>query len=118
MIFDFDQQKVYTKSIEVDDIGNCALRCTNDCYEEFYVIVQTSMGKSYITKFGPLIPDLETVSPGFVLTHELTDFKEKVIIKAIDTLINDARKKIINVENITAEEALVLIPTADKFIPA
>jgi len=116
-IFDFDPKKVFAQSIEVEDIGNCALRCTNPDFEDYYVAAQTVDGKTFILKFGPIIADLDSIDKEFNLSYKKIDYKEKIIEREINLLINDGKKGINQVEKIEVEEVLQMIPTSDKFIP-
>jgi len=116
-IFEFDLQKTYAQAISVEDIGNCAIRCTNPSMEDYYIVTQTSLGKTYILKFGPLTPDVDELSEDFELTYKKVDYKETTIKLEITKLINDGRKKINQAELISLDDALNAIPTADQFIP-
>lgn len=116
-IFDFDSQKTFAQSIELEDIGNCALRCTNPAFEDYYIITQTSMGKTYILKFGPLVADLTELNEDFNLSYKKIDYKETIITKEINLLLNDTKKKINQVMIIELSEALEQLPTSDAFIP-
>jgi len=117
-IIGFDAQKTFTQEIEVEDLGNCALRCTNKDFEDYYICTQTIMGKTYILKFGPVVADINELTEDFDLSYKKIDYKEKVIEREINLLVNDAKKKINQVEIIKLEEALEMIPTSDRFIPA
>lgn len=116
-IFNFDSQKIFAQSIEVEDIGNCALKCLNKAFDEYYVITQTVMGKTYILKFGPIQSDLGMLQAGFNLSYKKINYKEEVIEKEITLLLVDSKKEINSVEQISIEDALNLIPTSDMFIP-
>lgn len=116
-IFNFDSQKIFAQSIEVEDIGNCALKCLNRAFDEYYVITQTVMGKTYILKFGPIQSDLGMLQAGFNLSYKKINYKEEVIEKEITLLLVDSKKEINSVEQISIEDALNLIPTSDMFIP-
>lgn len=118
MIFDFDLQKSYAQSIEVEDIGNFGLRCTNKAFEDFYICAQTCMGKTYILKFGPIMTDVNELTEDFTLEYKKIDYKEKAINLEINKFINDGRRGINQAEVVSVEEVLQAIPTYDKFIPA
>lgn len=118
MIIDFDQQKVFTQSVDIEDIGNCALRCSTVDFVDYYFCTQTIMGKTYILKFGPIVADLDAFVDDFELQYKKIDYKEKAICKEINMLLNDPKKQIKEVIKIEFEEVMEQVPTADKFVPA
>lgn len=118
MTFEFDAKKDYTQSVEVTDIGQFALVCTNIYFEEYYIGAQTKMGKTFILKFGPVIADLEELTENFSLEYKKINYKEVKISKEIDLFLNDSKKKIIQVQAIELAELLSKIPAASSFVPA
>lgn len=105
MIFEFSVQRTFNESIDVVDIGNTALRCTNKHLDNFYIILKTVMGKTSILKFGPVCPDVEVLQNDFSVAYKKIDYKENVICREIDKFINDFKKEIDSVEEITEYEA-------------
>ena len=65
----YNLKKVYTKEIEVEDSGNCALKCTNAVGEEWYVQIQSIMGELYILKFGPVVDGIDILDWDFDLSY-------------------------------------------------
>lgn len=116
-ILDFCPQKVFTQSLEIDDIGNFALKCLDPNFLEYYICVQTVAGKAYILKFGPLLPDLDAITEDFYLSSKVIDYKEQKIEKDITIYINEPKKNITQIELVKTEEVLQNIPTAERFIP-
>lgn len=116
-LIDFDLQKTYAQSIEVEDIGNCAIRCTNAVFDDYYIVIQTTMGKTSILSFGPILADADVIQEDFLLSFKKIDYKEKTIANEINKFVNDARKAIKQAEAISLEDALQAIPTYDAFIP-
>lgn len=111
MIFEFSIQKTFNQSIDVVDMGNTALRCTNTKLDEYYLIVKTIMGKTHFLKFGPVCSDLDVLLNDFSVSYKKVDYKETVIYKEIDKFINDFKKEIDKVEEITEYEALKAFPS-------
>ena len=66
MVFEFSVQKTFNESIDIVDIGNTALRCTNHNFDNYYIILKTIMGKTSILKFGPVCPDLDILLNDFI----------------------------------------------------
>ena len=105
MIFEFSVQKTFNQSIDVVDMGNTALRCTNRYMDNYYIIVKTVMGKTHIIKFGPVCPDVDILQEDFFVNYKKLDYKEAPIYREIDKFINDFKKEIENIEEITEYEA-------------
>lgn len=105
MIFEFSVQKTFNESIDVVDMGNTALRCTNKNLDNYYIIVKTVLGKTSIIKFGPVCPDIGALLNDFSVSYKKIDYKETVLYKEIDKFINDFKKDIDTVEEITEYEA-------------
>jgi len=115
MIFEYSAQRTFTDSIDVVDIGNTALRCTNVKLDDYYIILKTIMGKTSIIKFGPVSPDIEVLVNDFTVTYKKMDYKEAGISKEIDKFINDFRKEINSIEEITEYEAWQAFPAVQQY---
>lgn len=105
MIFEFSVQKTFNQSIDVVDMGNTALRCTNRLLDNYYLIIKTIMGKTHFIKFGPVCPDVEFLLEDFSVSYKKIDYKEAQVYKEIDKFINDFKKDIDTIEEITEYEA-------------
>lgn len=115
MIFEYSVQKTFNEAIDVVDIGNTALRCTSDKLDNYYIIIKTIMGKTSILKFGPVCPDIEALLNDFSVSYKKLDYKEPSICKEIDKFINDFRKGISSVEEITEYEAWQDFPAMQQY---
>lgn len=114
MIFEFSVQKTFNQSIDIVDMGNTALRCTNRQLDDYYLIVKTIMGKTHFIKFGPIYPDIEVLLDDFSVSYKKVDYKENVVFREIDKFINDFKKDIENVEEITEYEAWQAFPAVQQ----
>ncbi len=121
MIFEFNATRTFTDTLQIDDIGNCAIRCEGIMYEnkikfpaEYYLITKTVMGKTGILKFGPVVPDLGDMQNGFSADFKKIKYKEQSIEREIDTFINDGKKAITKAEEITDIEAFESYPSANE----
>jgi hypothetical protein len=117
MIFEYAVQKTFNEALDVVDAGNCALRCTGGKFGAFhyYIIIKTIMGKTHIVKFGPVLPGIPMLVENFNVTYIKDDYKESFIFKEVDKFINDFRKKIISVEEITEYEAWQDFPPMQQY---
>lgn len=116
MIFEFDQQPVFMQNIDIEDIGNVALRCTNEKLRDYYIVVKTYLGKTAIISFGPLVGDIEALVDNMTLSFKKFDYKEYTIEREIEKFINDGRSAINKVEIINELEALAHLPSAESFL--
>jgi hypothetical protein len=110
MIFEFAVKKTFNQSIDVVDMGNTALRCTSITMLDYYLITRTVLGKTSILKFGPICPDLDMLINDFTVSYKKLDYKENVVFREIDKFINDFKKEIDSVEEITEYEAWQSFP--------
>ena len=110
MVFDYFSQRVYQNQIDVVDIGNTCLHCTNVEDFDFYLITSTVMGKTSILSIGPFVAETGEFTLGFGVSFSRINYSEKAISKAINSLLNDPHNKIYEVEEITVEEGLAQLP--------
>lgn len=115
MIFEYSVQKTFTEAIDVVDIGNTALRCIGSKLDEYYIILKTVMGKTSILKFGPVCPDIEALSDDFSVSFKKIDYKETAIEREVDKFINDYKKEITKVDEITEYEAWSAFPEVQQW---
>ena len=114
MVFEYSVQKTFNESIDIVDIGNTALRCVGNRYDEYYMILKTIMGKVSILTFGPVTPDIEVLLNDFLVSYKKIDYKEAAIHKEVSKFINDFRKEITSVEEITEYEAWQAFPEVQQ----
>ncbi len=117
MVFEYAVQKTFNEALDVVDAGNCALRCTGGKLGAFhyYIIIKTIMGKTHIIKYGPVLPDIPMLVENFNVAYSKNDYKESFIFKEVDKYINDFRKEIISVEEITEYEAWQDFPPVQQY---
>lgn len=110
MIFDYAVQKTFNQSIDIDDIGNMVICCKNQEGISWYLLTKTLLGKTAILTFGPSIPDLPTLLHGFKVEYEKIDYKESKICGKVDKFINDPKKEVSTVEEISELEVFEIFP--------
>ena len=114
MIFEYSVQRTFNEAIDVVDIGNTALKCVGSKLDEYYIILKTIMGKVSIIKFGPVVPDIDVLINDFTVSYKKIDYKEMAIFKEVDKFINDFRKEITSVEEVTEYEAWQAFPAIQE----
>ena len=115
MVFEYSVQKTFNQAIDVVDVGNMALRCINKQMDNFYIITKTVYGKTSIIKFGPVCPDTDMLINDFSVSYKKIDYKEAALFKEIDKFLNDFKKEIDTVEEITEFEAWEDFPKIKQY---
>jgi hypothetical protein len=115
VVFEFSVQKTFNESIDIVDVGNTALRCVNKQMDNYYVITRTVFGKTSILKFGPVCPDIDVLINDFSVSYKKIDYKESALFKEIDKFLNDFKKEIDTVEEVTEFEAWEDFPVIKQY---
>jgi hypothetical protein len=122
MLFDYSATRTFNQTLQIDDIGNCAIRGEGSYRDgrcifsgDYYLLVKTIMGKTTIIKWGPLQPDLLALPNTFKLEIKTTPYKEPIIAKEIQSFINDGLKGIHNAEELLPEEAVEYLPNTQSY---
>lgn len=113
MIFEFDQQPVFTQTLEIGDIGNTTIKCSSSMNGDWFLRTKTVMGKTSLLIFGPVIAGSVEGYPlidGFAVSFSKFDYKERLIIKAINQLLNDPKKEITYAEEMLEQAAIANFP--------
>lgn len=97
MIFDYLRTTTALDTIDIEDIGNCAINAINDDAEEWFLIINTYEGWTETIEFGPLVVDTEDLRTFFKYDKYACDFSEKKIGRSIDKFINDPKRMITQV---------------------
>lgn len=114
MVFEYSVKRTFSESIDVVDIGNTALKCIGSKLDEYYIIIKTVFGKVSILKFGPVLTDADVLLEDFSINYKKIDYKENLISREVDKFINDYKKEITNVEEITEYEAWEAFPAVKQ----
>ena len=114
MIFEYAAKRTFDESIDILDIGNTAIKCISTNLDEYYLITKTVMGKVSVIKFGPVVQDLDVLINDFSASYKKIDYKEIAIRKEIDKFINDFRKEINSIEEVTEFEAWQAFPDVHR----
>ena len=92
-------------SINIENIGTCALDTFNDLGFEWLLIIKTSDGMTEVIEYGPTIPDIEAPPANVNYSYRRFEFKESRIIKIIQSFLNDGYKGITQAFEIDLKEA-------------
>lgn len=92
-------------SIDIEDIGNCALDAFNDLGFEWILLIDTKMGNTQIVEFGPTLADIDYPPAKVSYTYDRIDFNEGKIINRISKFLNDGHRNVTQAFEIPQEEA-------------
>ena len=92
-------------SIDIENIGNCALDVFNDLGFEWVLLIHTKEGLTQIIEFGPTLADIDYPPARVNCSYERMDFSESKIINRITKFLNDGYRNVTQAFEITQEEA-------------
>ena len=107
--FDYYYQEQPTGQIEIDNIGNFAISCTNDLFNEYFFIAVTDMGQTRILTYGPQRVDVDDAFMSRSWNYLSMQYDVRKIEKMIDKFINDPKKGITQVTIINIDDALASV---------
>lgn len=99
--------KTYANTLEIEDIGNCSLKLISQYGCEYTFITKTTLGKTQIFKYGPIISDIELFPAEVECSFRRIDFNVFALKKELLKFICKSTKDpIIDIYEIPAEDAL------------
>lgn len=102
--FKYNYLMTATGILEVDNMGQCAVKASNALGEEYYLIVRTSLGKTCVFTYGPIMPDIEILPPHISCVIDRFDYSEKKIKAYIARWLEDVKKNITKAEEVEDTE--------------
>jgi hypothetical protein len=122
MLIDYSATKTFTQTLQIDDIGNCAIHGEGSFRDgkvtlpgDYYMIIKTIFGKTVFIKWGPLMPDFTALPNTFKLEVKTSQYKKGTIMKEIQSFINDGMKSIHDAAEMLPEEAIKFLPEAINY---
>ena len=105
--FKFGAETTYNNEIDIDDIGNVCIEAVDDAFQNYYLIIRTSLGVTTVVEYGPLVPDIELLPKTTKIEFKRFGFKEEAISKIISKFLsNRFKQKIESAYIIDYEDAL------------
>lgn len=105
MHFDYLVKLKKEESIDIENIGNCAIEVWNNLGFEWLLIIKTNEGLTEVVEYGPLLPDIKYPPANVSYTYSRFDFSESKISKRIDKFLNDGYRNITQAFEISRDEA-------------
>ena len=94
------------QSLDVDNIGDCAIEAWNEEGMYYHIIIRTDCGMSTITTSGPVMPNVDLLPSGFKQDLYIMPYKEDKLMKTIANFLNDGSKKIKEAKTMEIEDAI------------
>ena len=88
MNVDFYSEFNPLKTLEIKDIGKCAIEGVNPDGFYFYLVIITVRGVAHMFTCGPLIPDLDDLPPGYTVNYSTTNFNSQKLKKTVSAWLN------------------------------
>ena len=88
MNVDFYSEFNPLKTLEIKDIGKCAIEGVNPDGFYFYLVIITIRGVAHMFTCGPLIPDLDDLPPGYTVNYSTTNFNSQKLKKTVSAWLN------------------------------
>lgn len=79
----FNRQEVLTQTAYVQDVGNCALEAIDDKGLHHYLVIKTVDGQTFKLMFGPLLPDIIELPPGYAIAYTKEEYNDSKLAKFI-----------------------------------
>ena len=106
MQFDYFQQIATMATLDIDDVGNCAIEAYNDRGELRVLIISTVMGQTQIMEYGPILVDLEAITKDVNCSLNFFQYSLGKIKKRIQKFLDNTYAAITQALVVDKQEAL------------
>lgn len=104
MEFEYFYVQSINASIDIDDIGNCAIAAYTDLGEVYYLVIKTILGTTMIFQYGPLVDGSDILHKSVNCSFKRIGYKDTAIQKVINNFLNNPYAKITQAIEISPEE--------------
>lgn len=106
MVIDFEINRTFNQQLDLVDPGNCCIKCEDEDWLIYYLIIKTIRGRAFCLEYGPIAPDSADLINNFYTKFSVTKFDEKKLFNKISGFLNDPKKKISSAKDDCLENAL------------
>lgn len=112
MEFKYKPVHEYTETLEIDDVGQCALEITSNMIFDrtqmcSYLIIITVLGRTTVLECGPLSPGLNVIPKGFVYKITEDDYDSDKLKTIISVFLENKKNRVVeSARKIDINEAL------------
>ena len=118
MIFEYVQRVVVDATLDVDNIGECAIQARNDLGEEYYLMIKTVLGWTEIIEYGPACPDISMLPHTVNYKYDRFEFNSAKIERLIDKFLNDGKRMISQAQVVEVDDIRdFIVSPLDKVFP-
>ena len=105
MNFDYLVTRVVGAQLDVEDIGNVAIRGYADMGTEYYLVIKTDLGWVEVFEYGPIVSDIYELPKSVKYSYDRFEYSEYKLEKRIDKFLNNPSYGITIAEIIDDETA-------------
>ena len=91
-------------SIDIDDIGNCAIAAYSDLGATYYLVIKTILGTTMVFEYGPIIQGSSVLPKTVNCSFKRMEYRDTSIQKIIRTFLNNPAAKITQAIEIPMKE--------------
>lgn len=102
--FEYMFENVAQDMITIGEVGEVALDMFNDDGYEWMLSAHTRYGVTKLITIGPMIADIDVIPNNFQFTYQYDSYDENKISKIIKNELNNPRRSITQVVEISQEE--------------
>lgn len=106
MEFEYFYTQQATGSLDIEDIGNCAIQANTDNGVYFYLVIETHLGFSHIFRYGPRILNSDSLPKSCSCSYSCMEYNEGKLQTAIQQFLNPKFYQITQAIEIDKDTAL------------
>lgn len=102
--FDYFYTTKVNAQLCVNNIGNCVIKANDDFGNDYFLLIKTKLGSTFVVEYGPYNSDLK---PGHVsYLFDKFDYNEYKIEKRIEKFLTSSNRGITQAEEVNEEDII------------
>lgn len=102
--FDYFYTTKVNAQLCVNNIGNCVIKANDDFGNDYFLLIKTKLGSTYIVEYGPYNPDLKPNHVSYLF--DKLDYNEYKIEKRIEKFLTSSNRGITQAEEVNEEDII------------
>ena len=102
--FDYFYTTKINAQLCVNNIGNCVIKANDDFGNDYFLLIKTKLGSTYIVEYGPYNPDLKPNHVSYLF--DKFDYNEYKIEKRIEKFLTSSNRGITQAEEVNEEDII------------
>ena len=112
----YNQQQVLVDSIDIEDVGCCALEAADEKEMFYYLVIKTIRGQSYVLTWGPIVPDSCALPKSFKVDYFSQSYTDDKAVKLLQSwVLGPKGTNFVSVRQIEYEDAMAQFPRIDEY---